>query len=192
VRAGDEHGHNERRFLGHPLIAAVPAQHVSLLRARRIDVADVVQGGDFAAATCGPHVGAIAGQQQVLAGEDLGRRHGLAGDLDRDRLGGVIEDHEQAPPDRRNGHRDGAIRRRAGGLDRVELVAPEPLACERDRVGVVDRDLEQLGQGGIELPGLVVDRDLLVVLGGGDLREREIVAHVGLVQTSIFMPRVLL
>jgi hypothetical protein len=29
----------------------------------------------------------------------------------------------------------------------------------------------------IELAGLVVDRDLLLVLGGGDLRELEVVAH---------------
>jgi hypothetical protein len=31
---------------------------------------------------------------------------------------------------------------------------------------------------GVELTGLVVDRDLLLVLGRSDLRECEIVAHV--------------
>jgi hypothetical protein len=62
----------------------------------------------------------------------------------------------------------------------------------RGEVVPVSATFDLVGQPGIELTGLVVDRHLLLVLGGGDLRELEIVAHVGLVQTSIFMPRVLL
>jgi hypothetical protein len=66
------------------------------------------------------------------------------------------------------------------------------IAQHQGRGGAGERDLDLVGQPGIELAGLIVDRHLLLVLSGGDLGEREIVAHVGLVQTSIFMPRVLL
>jgi len=66
------------------------------------------------------------------------------------------------------------------------------IAQHQGRRGAGERDLDLLGHPGIELTGLGVDRDLLLVLGGGDLRELEVVAHGGLVQTSIFMPRVLL
>jgi hypothetical protein len=41
----------------------------------------------------------------------------------------------------------------------------------------VNRERELGGQTGIELAGLVIDRHLLLVLGGGDLGELEIVAH---------------
>jgi hypothetical protein len=69
---------------------------------------------------------------------------------------------------------------------------PAKLAVGQDvSVAVIDLDGQHLGQGGIELTGLVVDRHLFLVLGGVDLREREIIAH-GLVQTFIFSPRVLL
>jgi len=66
------------------------------------------------------------------------------------------------------------------------LVAPEVLAGDELEV-VAGPDLDD----GAAVARLVVDRDLLLVLGSGDLRKREIVAH-GLVQTFIFSPRVLL
>jgi hypothetical protein len=45
------------------------------------------------------------------------------------------------------------------------------------RRGAGERDLDLVGQPGIELTGLVVDRHLLLVLGSGDLSELEIAAH---------------
>jgi hypothetical protein len=51
------------------------------------------------------------------------------------------------------------------------------IAQHQGRRGAGERDVDLVGQPGIELTGLVVDRDLLLVLGGGDLRELEIVAH---------------
>jgi hypothetical protein len=65
------------------------------------------------------------------------------------------------------------------------------IAQDQGRRAAGERNIDLVGQSGIELAGLVVDGDLLVVLGGSDLREREIVAH-GLVQTRIFRPRLLL
>ena len=51
------------------------------------------------------------------------------------------------------------------------------IAQHQGRRGAGERDVDLVGQPGIELAGLVVDRHLLLVLGGGDLRELEIVAH---------------
>jgi hypothetical protein len=78
------------------------------------------------------------------------------------------------------------------GKRRREIHGPrqDDLREQRARsaeVRQMEANIERLG----ELPCLVVDRHLLLVLGSGDLREREIVAH-GLVQTFIFSPRVLL
>ena len=55
------------------------------------------------------------------------------------------------------------------------------IAQHQGRRGAGERDVDLVGQPGIELAGLVVDRHLLVVLGGGDLRELEIVAHTSTV-----------
>ena len=51
------------------------------------------------------------------------------------------------------------------------------IAQGQGRGGAGERDVDLVGQPGIELAGLVVDRDLLLVLGGGDLGELEVVAH---------------
>ena len=51
------------------------------------------------------------------------------------------------------------------------------IAQGQGRRGAGERDVDLVGQPGIELTGLVVDRHLLLVLGGGDLGELEIVAH---------------
>jgi hypothetical protein len=51
------------------------------------------------------------------------------------------------------------------------------IAQHQGRRDAGERDLDLIGQPGIELTGLVVDCHLLVVLGGGDLGELEIVAH---------------
>ena len=58
------------------------------------------------------------------------------------------------------------------GLDRPpRRLGPEGRdRHDRLRVdAILERDVDLVGQPGIELTGLVVDRDLLVVLGGGDL-----------------------
>jgi hypothetical protein len=47
---------------------------------------------------------------------------------------------------------------------------PQALTADRAR-------RRPVGQPGIELAGLVVDRHLLLVLSSRDMREREIVAH---------------
>jgi hypothetical protein len=54
-------------------------------------------------------------------------------------------------------------------LDLEQEVAPERRSGERD--------VDLVGQPRVELPGLIVDRHLLLVLASGDLCEREIVAH---------------
>jgi hypothetical protein len=55
------------------------------------------------------------------------------------------------------------------------------IAQHQGRRGAGERDVDLVGQPGIELAGLVVDRDLFLVLGGGDLGELEIVAHTSTV-----------
>jgi hypothetical protein len=111
------------------------------------------------------------------AGGDGRRAQGLTGDRDRHGLGGIVDRLEQAPLHGGHGDRDRAVRRRRVVGDDEEERPAELRRGHGDRVGVVDQDLQVIGQRGVELARLVVDGDLFLILGRGDLRQVEMVAH---------------
>jgi hypothetical protein len=98
----------------------------------------------------------------------------------------------QTPPDGRRleCYRGRGRRRSFGHHD--EDVPAELAGAQGVGVAVVDLDRQHLGERGVELARLILDRGLLVVLAGCDLGDVEVVAHTGLVQMRRRMPRVLL
>ncbi len=184
VGARDEHADVVGAVLVDPARAVEP-QHLPGRGGGDHDIADVVDRRDQTRQLDDIGVVAIKDQDGAGAHRNPGARDRLEGDVacravpdDVDLLVGRAV-HLVSPAGMRAGQLEDHAAQRLG------------IAQHQGRDGAGERDVDLVGQPGIELAGLVVDRHLLVVLGSSDLGEIEVVAH-GFVQTFILSPRVLL
>jgi hypothetical protein len=134
-------------------------------------IADVIDRGDQACQL--DDVGPVAIEDQD--GPGVYRNPGAGDRLEGDVPGGAVPDDIDLPVARAV-H---LVRPAGMAAGQLEDHAAKRLgiAQHERRGGAGERDVDLVGQPGIELTGLVVDRHLLLVLGGGDLGELEIAAQ---------------